>query len=447
MPNHIRTIFLVGCFLSGTFVQAQINSVSPYSRFGVGEVGTKVFARSAGMGFSSLALRQPLNINFSNPASYTHLKLSTFHMGMEASSITQSQRNPDVTVENGKAGLRYLSFGLPLLDWWASAVSLQPYSFKGYNISSSRFLDSLEIRDNFTGNGGLSAFYWGNAFKVAEGLSLGFNLKYFFGTIEESATVTFDPNLEALVTKTEEKTNATGAAFDFGAQFQHEFENNMELGLGATFTNKSDLNTDVNRSVYTALDLRGSLQDLPLDSATGTGIVNGTMTLPGEFGVGITWGKNHPQIWRQSWALSLDFEQYLGSEFVPADGSRSRTPLVDGYSLQLGGFIQPRYAIKGLERVSNLLTNTEYRVGAFYTQTPIQLGSEQITDYGITFGVGIPVRPRNIAPGQMRISTLNIGVITGRRGTLENNLIREEYLQFFFGISISDKWFIKRKYR
>lgn len=447
MPKHIKSILIALLLVSGAFVQAQINSVSPYSRFGVGEIGTKVFARSAGMGFSSLGLRQPLNINFSNPASYTQLKLTTFHMGMEASRITQQQRNPDLTVENGRAGLRYLAFGLPLLDWWSSAVSLQPYSFKGYNISSSRFLDSLQIQDNFTGEGGLNVFYWGNAFKVAEGLSLGFNFKYFFGSIEESATVTFDPQLRALVTKVNEVTDATGVAFDFGAQFHHQFENNTELGLGATFTNKSDLNTEVNRHVFTAQDLPGSLQDLPLDSATGTGLVEGTMTLPGELGVGITWGKNHPQIWRQSWAVSLDFEQYLGSQFIPAAGSRATTPLVDGYSVQLGGLVQPRFAFKGLERVDNLLTNTEYRLGAFYTETPLQLGAEQITDYGITFGVGIPVRPRNMAPGQMRVSTLNMGVIAGRRGTLENNLIREDYLQFFLGISISDKWFIKYKYR
>lgn len=447
MPSIRKITLSIGACLLGFWSMGQINSVSPYSRFGVGERSPNIFGRHAALGFSSLALRDPVNINFANPASLTELKLSTFHMGGELSAIRQEQRDPDITLENGRAGFRFLAFGLPLTEWWSSAVSLQPYSFKGYDISSVRFLDSLAIQDNFTGNGGLNVFYWGNGFEVAEGLSLGFNVKYFFGKTEESTTVTFDRAIRALVTKTDEIIQAKGAAFDFGAQYRHDLANDFELGLGLSLSNNSNLSTTVERFIYTADDFPESLDDFPLDTLSASGTVEGEMTLPGEIGLGISIAKNHEQIWWPAWGMSIDVEQYLGSEYRPATGSGNQFLLNDAYRLEWGAYTTPRFTIKSWERLDNLLVNTEYRIGAFYHQGPIVLDGQSIDEYGITFGLGIPIKTRNQAPGQFRLSTLNLGLIAGNRGSLANNLIRERYLQLYLDLTINDKWFIKYKYR
>ena len=43
-------------------------------------------------------------------------------------------------------------------------------------------------------------------------------------------------------------------------------------------------------------------------------------------------------------------------------------------------------------------------------------------------------------------SEINLSVEVGERGTINNNLIKEQFLDFQIGLSLSDIWFVKRKY-
>jgi len=44
------------------------------------------------------------------------------------------------------------------------------------------------------------------------------------------------------------------------------------------------------------------------------------------------------------------------------------------------------------------------------------------------------------------IAELNLSLDAGQRGTLNNGLLRETYYRVYMGITLSDLWFIKRKY-
>ena len=41
---------------------------------------------------------------------------------------------------------------------------------------------------------------------------------------------------------------------------------------------------------------------------------------------------------------------------------------------------------------------------------------------------------------------IDLGVEIGKRGTLDNNLIRQNFINFRVGINFADKWFMKRLY-
>ncbi|MDZ7847380.1 MAG: hypothetical protein U5L96_11740 [Owenweeksia sp.] len=119
------------------------------------------------MGGAGLALGDPYYINNTNPASYSNIKLTTFELGFMTNYITQEQREPAVKVENSNAGMRYFSFAIPVLDRWGSAVGLQPYTARGYDIFGTRIgPDSITVQDRYTGSGGISKVYWGNSFAV-----------------------------------------------------------------------------------------------------------------------------------------------------------------------------------------------------------------------------------------------------------------------------------------
>jgi hypothetical protein len=43
-------------------------------------------------------------------------------------------------------------------------------------------------------------------------------------------------------------------------------------------------------------------------------------------------------------------------------------------------------------------------------------------------------------------SNINIGLEIGKRGTKYYNLVEENYINISVGLSLSDKWFVKRKF-
>jgi hypothetical protein len=79
-----------------------------------------------------------------------------------------------------------------------------------------------------------------------------------------------------------------------------------------------------------------------------------------------------------------------------------------------------------------------YRLGGYYSNTYLRIHEKQLQDYGISFGVGLPFKNTN--------SSFNIGVVVGQRGTLTNNLIKENFSIVNFGLTLHDFWFFKRKF-
>ena len=75
-------------------------------------------------------------------------------------------------------------------------------------------------------------------------------------------------------------------------------------------------------------------------------------------------------------------------------------------------------------------------MGLEWLRTPYFINQTTINDIGINFGTSIPVN---------QLSLVNFAVKVGRRGTLDNGLIREGYVNFTFGLSLNDNsWFYKR---
>ena len=79
-----------------------------------------------------------------------------------------------------------------------------------------------------------------------------------------------------------------------------------------------------------------------------------------------------------------------------------------------------------------------YRLGGHYENSYLKLQGEQLQDYGIGFGVGLPFRNTK--------TSFNFAVDMGRRGTLNNNLIEENYTFFSFSVTLHDFWFLQRKF-
>ncbi len=435
-------IFLISFFFITFGVWAQQSSVSPYSKVGAGDIQNQNYFRAIGFAGANIALPEPINLNVTNPASYNSLELTTFEVGVKFTLLDQTQADPAVSVRNNISGFQYVSFGLPLTPWWGSAIGVQPYTFKGYDINTSRFgPDSIGISDQFEGDGGLNRMYWGHAFRIARGLSAGFNSSLIFGSLEENQAVIWEDASNNSVIK--ENATIRGLKFDYGLRYIMPVKTEFEMAFGLTYANQTSLNAKVEKEAYTTNN-----NGVPMDTLDAVKGYSSNLVLPNEFGFGWSYGKKTGNSVRNyAWALSADFHYYQGSNFESYNGLQNQA---NGYRLEAGGFVTPSLAAKAKEggaRRKGYFSYIEYRLGGFYEETPIVVDGQQLSNYGITFGFGVPIRQRGLAPGEEKHSYINLGATLGTRGTTSNGLIQENYINIHVGLTLSDRWFIKYKYR
>jgi hypothetical protein len=75
------------------------------------------------------------------------------------------------------------------------------------------------------------------------------------------------------------------------------------------------------------------------------------------------------------------------------------------------------------------------------SQTPYLIREQAVKDIGITFGVSLPLS------AYWGVSSVNLGLTYGQRGSIGNGLIQENYVKIDFGFSIQDiTWFTRNKY-
>ncbi len=438
MQQCLKVVLILPFFLFTFLLSGQQGSVSPYSRFGIGDFQSQHHARLQGMGGASLAVIDSLNINLDNPASLTGIGYTTFELGFHFGNYRQQQENPSIDFTNSLSGLQYLSVGISPKKWWGTGFSFRPYTFKGYDISTTRSgPDSITVLDNYQGKGGLSQITWSNGFQVAEGLSIGANASYLFGTVEEENFLDFSSGLYN--TFIEEAVNYKGFKFDFGAQYRHQLENNLMLSAGLTFSNASSLDATLNQRLY-SITSSGTI----IDTLNSTEDILSEATLPTEFGIGLHLAKRSTtEKHLNAWGFGLDYHNYQGSKYKSYRGTND---LTDAFRIEVGGFVTPILLKEGSGVKKGYVRKVEYRIGGYFENTPLVVGGEQLKDYGITFGLGLPVSKGKKMPGEVRYSQINLALSLGQRGTLDKGLIQESYLKFHLGLTLNDKWFKKYKY-
>ena len=89
----------------------------------------------------------------------------------------------------------------------------------------------------------------------------------------------------------------------------------------------------------------------------------------------------------------------------------------------------------------NYVERMAYRVGGRFSNSHLEINNTGWNEYGITFGLGLPVRR-----SESSFPRLNFGFEYGKRGTTDSGLIEEEFFNFNVGLTINATWFRKRKY-
>lgn len=410
---------------SNAMAQSTINS--PYSKYGVGNLkGSYLPQQKAmgnlGYGISTMGAYQ--NINVSNPASYSNLRLTVFDIG--ASAYNQGLKKGSLSERSFNASLSHLLIAIPVSKKSALSFGLMPYSNLGYEFKNSdQKVDTFSVDHIYAGEGGLTRAYLGYGIAFGKHLSIGFNMNYTFGNLKEIQATEFSKYVGFLNSKTENNNSVGGLNFDFGAQYIAALNKKTRLTLGYTAGVKTQLNTK-----FSQLSTRYSSSvdaDFRADTVAFTDGVKGNLTLPANHNFGFSIERLN------KWLIGADFRMAKWSDF---DKTGSADNLNDSWGFSVGGQITPN-----VNAVTNYLKLIDYRFGVSYDKSYVTLGTQDINVKSVNLGFGFPlISARNA------FYKINVATEIGTRGTLKNNLVKENFVNLHLGFTINDKWFQKYKY-
>ena len=427
-------VVLIAIFTYSSY--AQEGTSSPYSFYGIGSLKFKGTAENRSMGGLSI-YTDSIHMNLRNPASYG---------GQNLSSLGGENRPVKFTVGGGYSGLNlktdasegatstttfdYLAVGIPV-GKLGFGLGLLPYTSVGYNIESGE--PTMPV-NRYNGNGGLNKAFFAIGYQLNKNFSVGVDANYNFGNIQNNAiefVYTGEGELVQYQTKEENRSDLSGLNYNFGLTYKGKLTDKLELTSGFTYSPKSDLNSLNDRVISTVIINTATGSDVVVNSIEESLVEQGldetNQVLPSKlsFGLGIGVPKK--------WFMGAEYTSQKTSEFSNRIFNIENASFEDANTFALGGFYIPKY-----NSLSSYWSRAVYRAGVRFENTGLNINTESINEFGISFGVGLPV-------GQV-FSNANIGFEIGKRGTTNQNLIQENFFNVNISLSLNDIWFVKKKY-
>jgi hypothetical protein len=403
---------------------------SPYSAYGVGMISEKGYVSNNGMGNAGIAYQSPWFIPVLNPALLGGQRFTSFEAGLSISQNNISDESTRFTQVNG--GLKYAALAFPIIPGkYAISISLRPLSSKNYDIlrrSSTQLSDPQAALSKFEGEGTISQFSLANGWNITENVAVGVEANYNFGNltdrtvyqniIDQGDTL----NIPYLISA-EYTDNFSDFSFVFGTKLTKKLGENF-LSLGITYDLQANLSTTRNSFLQLL-----SLSETPLraentDNSFLEADTEGNTVIPQKISAGLSYMKQN------AWAILADLSYQDWSaynSFGVADNNFG-----EQLKLNFGGEFTPnaQSGTKYYERVT-------YRAGLNISNGPLVINNNSINSFGITFGSSLPIS---------NISNMNLAFEVGQRGTLLDNLVQENYLNFNLSFTFNDRWFLRRQF-
>jgi hypothetical protein len=312
--------------------------------------------------------------------------------------------------------------GIPLGKHAGMALGLQPQTRVFYNNVDSTNLPGIgQTASIYNGEGGLNYAFIGGAGKVG-GFSFGANFGYMFGNIRNTSRLVNTDSSRVLGSDFSTFTRYGGIYYKLGIQYHDSLANGLHLRLGATAALNQNIGGE--RETYSSTFQVLSAVELRDTAYRGNG-VSGNLRIPATYSLGAQLGGANWSIGAE--AYRTDWKNYSNYEV------RDSALRQQSYRFNVGGEFIPDPL-----SVNSYFSRVTYRAGVYYGTDYLTLRNTDLNYYGVTLGASFPFRR-----GYDKIHT---ALEYGRRGTESNGLVSMNYFRVHLGISLNDRWFIKRRY-
>ena len=438
-PAFISVLFL----FSASIAFGQTSDISPYSRYGIGDLQNQNSVLNFSMGGTGIAYHNdasaPFFVNLKNPASYAYgfipiddssgtigFKMVAFEAGIQDNILSLSSGGQSASSNN--AYLAYAVLNIPVSRHFGLGMGLTPVSTEGYSITTNSALDSdghpssTIVQNNYQGSGGISKVFVGAAYAPCKYFSLGANLSYLFGNLTNTEDIVF-PDGNADNTLKAENIGIHSFAADFGMMFTIPLWGDWTISAGATFAPSVNL-----RANYNIFTVSQNSVGTNIDTLQDSGAA-GKIKIPVTYGAGITIKEG------DRWTISFDHTVQNWSQFSYFGQSEN---LTNSYTYGVGVQYVPKKDLP-----STYTQRIHYRIGYSYSLNYLDLSNTPLVDRAFSAGIGLPIGKPNQVDHP---AVLNMAIKIGSMGTATNNLILENYVQIMFGFTFDDHWFDKRKF-
>jgi len=452
----IRPAFVfIALLMSFQTAMAQSDISSLYSLFGPGIPIHRQSISLAGMGGSGVAIFDPFRLNLSNPAVQAYHLEPVFEFGGRGTFSTYMTE--EASFDNSAFTINNISLSFPLKRGsWGLSMGIVPYSSVGYEVSSSGFDEatSRNFISEYSGSGGLSRAYIGTGARIfnrvdsannVTSLALGGNFNYNFGTVVTNRLIYFPDNTSQLGVTSTEKILIRDVSAELGLHFNTNLIKRttangryLKFLVGLVYDMGGNLRSELTNSAFN-LRVNSTGAVSARDTLTFSDRQKGRVNIPGRFTVGMAF--DYVSTDRRRIRLSADYSMQEWSAYKVSFDNNSRSFDFNNSERYSGG-IEFTPSISSL----NVFERIEYRVGFKYEQTGLNLRETAIEDYGISFGLSVPLHYRR----GLTQSTFHVATEYGQYGTTQNGLIQEDYLRIYVGFSFTpnfrNKWFVQPKY-
>ena len=417
----IKKVLVSLCLLFSLALLAQEGTSSPYSFYGIGDIKFKGTVENRSMGSLSV-LPDSIHLNIQNPAHYASLKLTTFGIGG-----TYANTKSKTEIQEGKArrtSFDYLAVGIPV-GKLGIGFGLIPYSALGYKIGRTTEIQNTNI-SNFTrysGIGGVNKVFVGFGYQLTKKINIGADVQYNFGTIETSS-LQYQTDLQ-YGSRENNTSDLRGVNFNLGLAYQTKVNKKYSFFSSLIYTPEAKLTIGNSRNLEIVELLSSSAvsvierQNIP--------VADTSIKLPSKFSFGSGFGE------LKKWMLGAEVTYIQNSVMSNRFDDIDANGFENSMRYSLGGYYIPNY-----NSYSSYLKRVVYRGGLRYENTGLVIQNKSINDFAANIGLGLPMTGT--------FTNINIGLEIGKRGTKYYNLVQENYFNISVGLSLSDKWFVKRKF-
>ena len=431
-----NSVVLVLLMLIASPAISQFNTYSPYTRYGLGDFSKGGFGQNLAMGGAGVALRHSDHMNYLNPASYTARDSMSVLFDFGLNTYFNQYQTSKVSDTWWNGNFHHIALSVPIGKHFGLGTGMVPFSSVGYNIKQE--YNDLGTGDPldfyYHGDGGIMKYFLGFSGELFDRLSLGVTMNYLLGDINRQRYLTFPSRADYDSTTAIEEIQISHTYFGFGMQYHEVIKDKFFFTLGGSYDLQTTFDGSIDNSVLntfpgSATALNDSTVVYPEVTIAGSDSLKGSITIPSKLGVGIAFGIPDKltvtaDYYLQDWSATSTLNQFHDNDGFDMANTRS---------MHLGIDYTPDHeALRGFHKLMS------YRVGGYYTDHYIQVKGYQMKDYGITFGVGLPMNKTK--------SSFNIAFTMGTRGTTEYNLVKENYGIITFSVTLHDLWFYKRKF-